>query len=195
MKQLDIIIPVREGDNPEITLKSLSQQTFKDFNIIVSYDTQKNANSARNAGFKLSNSPYILFSDADINWYPDAISILVTKLNIFKNASYAYGAYKLDDELKCNHFFNAASLRQLNYISTMSIIRREAFTGWDEDIHRLQDWALWLDMLNKGLYGIFSGKILFETKSKPGISSPDNPLTWQQAHDIVKAKYGERKCA
>lgn len=194
MKQLDIIIPVGKGDNPQTTLDSLSQQTFKDFNIICSYDTLQSANATRNSGFKLSSAPYILFSDADINWYPDALSILVMKLDIYTRASYVYGAYYLvdgkDRNLRCNRFFNATGLRQLNYISSMSIIRREHFPGWDEDIQRLQDWALWLDMLNKKRYGVFCGKILFETEMRKGISSLDNPLSWQEAHNIVKAKYG-----
>lgn len=195
MKQLDVIIPVREGDNPEITLKSLSQQTFKDFNIIVSFDTQKNANAARNTGFKLSTAPYILFSDADINWYPDAISILVKKLDICKTASYIYGAYYLikdngEKELKCNKFFNAGLLKQINYISTMSVIRREHFPGWDESIKRLMDWDLYLTMLKQSHTGIFSGKILFETKYKTGISSSDNVYTWDDARFDVLKKHG-----
>jgi glycosyltransferase involved in cell wall biosynthesis len=188
MKQLDIIIPVRKGDSPEVTIKSLARQTFKDFNIIISQDAGANANAARNEGFKLSKAPYVLFSDNDIEWYPDAISILVNKLNICKAASYAYGAYYLDKELKCNKFFNIALLKQINYISTMSVIRREHFISFDPEIRRLQDWDLWLGMLAKEYYGVFCGKIIFQTKSKLGcISSSDNTYTWDAARlDVLK---------
>lgn len=189
MSKIDIIIPVRKGDNPDITLKSLKQQTFKDFNIIVSHDTEENANKARNKGFALSTAPYVLFSDADLTWFPDAISILNTKLDIYKNASYIYGAYRLDGQLKCNQFFNSRLLKLTNFISTMSLIRREHFPGWDENIKRLQDWDLYLSMLEQDHYGVFCCKVLFETKCKKGISSPDNPLTWAQAKEIVMKKH------
>jgi glycosyltransferase involved in cell wall biosynthesis len=195
MKQVDIIIPLRRGDIAEVTLKSLAKQTVKDFNIIISHDTNENANAARNKGFALSTAPYILFADADLNISYDAISILIKKLNIYKAASYVYGAYKLDGQLKCNQFYNAGLLKKINFISTFSLIRREHFPGWDENIKRLQDWDLYLTMLEQKHHGVFSCKVLFETNCKPGISSPDNPLTWSMAQEIVMKKHEALCCA
>lgn len=201
-KLVDIIIPVGKGDNPETTLRSLAAQTFTDFNIIVSYDTVGNANAARNQGFKLSTAPYVLFADADLTFFPDAIAILVNRLEIFKKASYAYGAYYLittDDngremrELKCNRYFSGDMLKRISYISANTMFRREHFPGWDEAILRLQDWDLFLTMLKQNFYGIYSTKVLFETKLREGISH-NNSLSWEEARSIVVKKHGEFVC-
>ena len=47
------------------------------------------------------------------------------------------------------------------YIHTTSLIRKKDFPGFDENIKRLQDWDLWLTMLEQGKRGIWIPKYLF----------------------------------
>jgi hypothetical protein len=86
----------------------------------------------------------------------------------------------------------------------MSLIRRSDFpeTGWDESIKKLQDWDLWLTMLEQGHVGLWINKILFRVTPGGTISSwlpaaaykllPFLPAVkkYKAAVKIVKAKHG-----
>jgi glycosyltransferase involved in cell wall biosynthesis len=156
------------------------------------YDCGNGANWARNKGFNGVNTEFVLFSDDDIEWKPDAIERLHKALDSNPNVSYSYGSYMNDDDLISNKPFSAKDLRWGNYISTMSLIRSSDFPGFDEDINRLQDWDLWLTMLRNGNIGVHcGGGIIFTTKSSSyGISSVFNKLTLEEAAIIVKKKHG-----
>jgi glycosyltransferase involved in cell wall biosynthesis len=191
MKPITIVIPVRQGGNPHVTLESLAHQTFQDFDIVVSWDKKGNANSARNRGAALVHSPFVLFSDDDIRWSPGALELMYRVLRDTPQASYAYGPYNMPGiGVQCNRPFDADRLRRTNFISTMSLIRRPDFPGFDETLNRLQDWDLWLTMLERGKVGVYCGpQIIFETEKRNGLTYGSN-LTWEQARAIVAQKHG-----
>ena len=190
VNEISVVIPVREGGSPEITLQSLGRQTFRDFNVVVSWDKAANANSARNRGAELATAPYLLFSDDDIQWEPDALEHLRNALLTHADASYSYGAYAIGGWIQCHREFDAGRLRRANFISTMSLIRRETFPGFDESIERLQDWDLWLTMLERGSVGVYCGKTIFRTEKGHGISYGSGAPPYDDAVAIVKRKHG-----
>lgn len=132
--------------------------------IIVNSD-HGTAPKKRNEGFKLSKQPYVFFCDDDIVMPKGYLKKLYDLLEKNPDKAYAYTGYygivmhPHTHPLK-NNFqipsipFNGERLKQGNYISTMSLIRREAFPGFDESLKRLQDWDLFLTMLEKGQEGI-----------------------------------------
>lgn len=191
--KLTIVIPMRAGGNTDITLNSLKLQTFKDFKMIVVEDiNSKGASWARNEGFKQVDTEYVLFSDDDIDWKPNALAKMVKILDKFPKASYVYGRYKLGDNIWCHQPWWPDLLRHHNYISTMSIIRSKDFPGFDESLTRLQDWDLWLTMLEQGKRGIYCEDLIFETKIKPGITfdkNLDTDTSYVEAERIVKKKH------
>ena len=190
MKKLTIVIPLREGSSPETTLRSLARQTFSDFDIVVVQDEKGNANWARNCGFMSVRTPFVLFSDDDIDWYPDALHCLLETLHRNPQASYSYGAYVMDDgRIQCRQEFVPALLRARNYISTMSLLRTEDFLGFDEELQRLQDWDLWLTLLERGKVGVYCGCIIFATKLRPGITYGGG-IDYDVAERIVRNKHG-----
>ena len=74
--------------------------------------------------------------------------------------------------------FNGQHLRKTNYISTMSVIKTRELIKYagafpfDEKLSRLQDWDLWLTLLNEGCTGVHVPEILFNTQfSMDGISN------------------------
>jgi glycosyltransferase involved in cell wall biosynthesis len=189
MPLLSVVIPVRQSGNAEITLASLQKQTFKDFQIVVSPDKRGNANWARNHGFERCSSRYVLFSDDDIKWEPDALQVLVEALEPCPRASYSYGAYRCGKRINSGQHFNSQELLRKNYISTMSVIRSEHFPGFDESLQRLQDWDLWLTMLEQGHVGVFCGRTVFSTEVRPGITH-NGKISWHEAERIVRVKHG-----
>jgi glycosyltransferase involved in cell wall biosynthesis len=230
-----VIIPCRSTDSPEITLGSLAKQTCRDFSAHVVMDyPHKGAPWARNFGLQQcpKSSPYVLFSDADIRWEPTALEAMTDTLVKAQHdeqyaapasmkqpwmTGYAYGGYYLqeqtmfDDKFKTfrgpigNEPWNYETLLQRNFVSTMSLIRRDALNclgpvPWDERLRRLQDWDVWLGLATQGWRGVWTGDVTFTTKIRPGISfqsehrdehtGDEQGVSYNEACHIVRAKHG-----
>lgn len=189
MKVLTVIIPLRQGGYPETTMRSLSKQTFQDFDVIVSQDEKGNASWARNRGFELAKTEFVLFCDDDINWMADGLETLVTGIRNHPAASYSYGSYWMDGRLYCDQEFDPVILRHRNYISTMSVIRTADFPMFDESLDRLQDWELWVRMMLGGKAGVYCGRLIFKTERRDGITR-NGRVSYEEAEQIVKEKHG-----
>ena len=189
-KQITIVIPCRAGSQPQNTLASLSHQTYRDFDVVISYDRGRGANWARNRGLRLVRTPFVLFSDDDIEWCPTALERLKASLDAHPEASYSYGSYVIPGVgTRSNVRFDPARLRRMNYISTMSLVRTAHFPGFDESIKRLQDWDVWLTMLEKGEKGVHCGSYIFKTHLRRGITFGDR-VSWNHANQTVRRKHG-----
>lgn len=175
------------------TIKSILNQSHKDLEIIVVDDgsndggaeeTEKfngkvktvkglghfGANWARNYGAHLAQGDYLFFCDADIVLRRHALEAMKETLEKNKNASYAYSSFQLGWKIMPSRPFDAGILKKFNYISTMSLIRRADFTGFDESLKRFQDWDLWLAMLEQGKTGVLVPEVLFYAKPGRGMS-------------------------
>lgn len=98
----------------------------------------------------------------------------------------------------CHHYlktcldllpFDREELKKHNYISTMSLIRAEDFSGFDEKIKRLQDWDLWLTMIEQGKTGVYCGKRIFSTKKGTEHKITAGYEDYKKAYDIIKRKH------
>lgn len=206
---ITVVIPVREisirnvanlalpmqqkkeqTDRLEKTIQNIHRQTMGQTVINVISDNFKGANYARNRGFRMVRTPFVLFSDDDIDWVGDAFENLYHTLYTNPQASYSYGWYEMDGKRYCDQPFNADLLRCKNYISTMSLIRTEDFPGFDDKIKRLQDWDLWLTMLEQGHTGVYCEEKIFSTDVRDGITFGQNSLSWDEAERIIKRKHG-----
>jgi hypothetical protein len=189
-RRLAIIIPQRPGDEHVTnTLASLEWSVFTDFYIKIQPDQWGNANAARNAGFAAApKTELVLFSDCDIDWDPDGIGAMVSALDAHPEAAYAFGSYEMGRRLYCTTPFSDRELRKRNLASTMSVIRTDAFPGFDPTIERLQDWDLWLTMLAEGNRGVHCGHQIFTTPYRNGITF-NGPVTYEQAYRKLRQKH------
>jgi hypothetical protein len=186
-KLLQIVIPVREGGNAYTTLRSLGRSRFQDFDVVVVQDRWGNANAARNAG-AAGDSEFLLFSDDDIEWEPRAIGHLIHSLKVTGQAV-AYGQYEMGGKVYCDSPFSLQKLRRHNFISTMSLIRRSVFPGWDQMLQRLQDWDVWLRISQVHPDGfVYLPEIIFRTAVRDGITK-NGKISYQDAERIVKEKH------
>lgn len=188
--KLTVVIPHRMTESPDVTINSIAKGTFQDYKIVVVPDQGKGAQWARNEGFKQVDTELVLFSDNDIQWQTEALQTLVEVLERTPKASYSYGRYKLGNDLWSHEAWNPQLLKQHNYISTMSVIRTKDLPNppFDEKIHRLQDWDLWLTMLEQGKRGVYVEDLIFTTPLKDGISH--NGMDYLDAILTVKKKHG-----
>lgn len=175
MEKITIVIPHRMSEDAKITCDSLKLQTYQDFKIVIVPDQGKGANWARNEGFKQCDTEFVLFSDNDINWTSNALEVMVQTLRHFTRASYAYGRFKIGNNIWGHQMFDPVLLCRANYISTMSLIRSEDFRlsgGFDENLKGYQDWDLWLNLLiNHKKRGVYCNELIFTTEYREGISS------------------------
>jgi len=187
--RLSIIIPVyNHADEIGPCLESIFKQTYQDFEIIVVNDgstdnfnqaiqkykdkiiliNQENrgANAARSRGYEKSTGEFLLFCDADIIMGPDMLDAMVQSLDNRPEASYVYSSFKFGWKTFKLWPFDPDKLKLMNYIHTTSMIRRNDFPGFDENIKRLQDWDLWLTMLEQGKKGWWIDEVLFTVKPR-----------------------------
>jgi glycosyltransferase involved in cell wall biosynthesis len=144
---------------------------------IIINDNDGSAPKKRNDGFLKSTQPYVFFCDDDIILPKNILSKMYDELkkNSYRSDAkicYAYCGYhgivlhpnthpmKGNFEIPSKPF-DPRALRQANYISTMSLIDRQVFPMFDESLKRLQDWDIFLTMLNDGVQGIFIPDIRF----------------------------------
>jgi len=162
------------------------------------------APAARNRGFQEAKGEYIFFCDADAILHPQALEILLAYLEANPSVSYAYSSFMWGKKLFKLSDFDPNKLRRMPYIHTMSLIRRVDYPlgGWDESIKKLQDWDLWLTMLEEGKVGVYVPQILFTVTPGGTISSWLPALAYKyfpflgavkkynKAVKIIKEKHG-----
>jgi len=120
----------------------------------------RGAQVARNRGWRASRGDLLLFCDADVRMQPDMLEKMSAALAAHPEASYAYGAFRFGWKTFGGIPFSADRLREYNFIHTSSLVRAKDFPGFDESIKRLQDWDVWLTMLEAGKTGILVPEIL-----------------------------------
>jgi glycosyltransferase involved in cell wall biosynthesis len=196
--KISIIIPFyNRTAELVLCLDSIKNQTFKDYEVIIindgstdirneevhknivqiipnvkyCYQENKGAPTARNNGFKKSTGKYIIFCDADITMEPDMLEKMNSVLDENKNISYAYSSFKFGWKTFKLWEFSSEKLREMPYIHTTSLIRREHFPSFDESLKRLQDWDLWLTMLKQEYKGKWINQVLFSVKRSGSIST------------------------
>ncbi|MEY4744187.1 MAG: hypothetical protein RL272_132 [Candidatus Parcubacteria bacterium] len=191
---ISVIIPsYQHAAEIPLCLESILAQSFTDYEVIVvndgstdgtrealapflariDYVEQENrgGNAARNRGFREARGDFLLFCDADVIMRRDMLETMLAALREHPEASYVYSSFKFGWKKFRLWPFDAAKLRKMNYIHTTSLIRREHFPGFDEKIKRLQDWDLWLTMLEQGRVGRWIPDYLFQClPHKGGIS-------------------------
>jgi glycosyltransferase involved in cell wall biosynthesis len=229
---ISIIIPLyNQAKKLDECLASILKQTYENYEIIVVNDrstdklswvmqkykhlfgikiefmhNQENhgAPYTRNKGFRRSRGEFILFCDADAVLHREALEMMLETLKEHTEASYAYSNFKWGHKLFKLWPFDADKLKQMPYIHTIALMRREHFprSGWDESLKKLQDWDLWLTMLDEGHVGIWIDLILFNIKPG-GVYSEWVPSffyklfpflpkvkKYNRAVEIVKKKHG-----
>lgn len=160
----------------------------------------------RNRGFKIYRDYYnrddqpefVIFVDGDVTFNPGAFAVMKKALDESdETVAYAYGHYSRRGALTgCFRAcpFNDVRLRQHNFISTMSLIRFNVLVEatplpFIENELRLQDWSLWLRLLNAGYTGVMVNEVLFSAYYPSSGVSVRDPLDYQKWREIIAKKY------
>ena len=139
---------------------------------IIINDNDGLAPKKRNDGFKKSTQPYLFFCDDDILLPSNYIFKLHKVLEKNPDVGFAYTGYDgivLHPEshpMRGNFKipaveYNPQALKYGNYISTMTLVRRDIFPMFDESLKRLQDWDIWLTLAALGHKGVLVPDLTF----------------------------------
>jgi glycosyltransferase involved in cell wall biosynthesis len=153
------------NDRSTDRLSKVIKQAKKDFGYKIEFmhnQTNHGAPYTRNKGARRARGEFLLFCDADIILNRDMLTTMLSTLSQAPKASYAYSSFKFGRKTFKLFPFDREKLKKMPYIHTTSLLRKEHFPGFDEKITRLQDWDLWLTMLELGHTGIWIDKILFK---------------------------------
>ena len=193
---VSIIIPAfNHKDVLEACLKSIEAQTYSNLEIIVVDDgstdgteaafatrasscsyrfvrqENRGAPAARNAGARMANGPFLIFVDADVTLREDAIEWMMKTLEEHPAASFVYSSFRFGGKRFRVGPFDPDALRRGPLIHTTSLIRKDAFPGFDELLKKFQDWDLWLTIIEKGGTGVWIPEELFQVSTRrDGIS-------------------------
>lgn len=230
---ISVVIPTyQHADTIAGCLESVLAQSYDHFEIIVVDDgstdntqevlrayrgrvnvvTQKNAgsNPARNRGLEEAKGEFVIFLDADVIMKPEMLKRMVDVLRENPEVSFVYSAFTFGWKLFRGIPFDAKKLRARNFIHTTTLVRRLHFPGFDPNIRRLQDWDVWLTMVEQGRSGKLISDALFHVQidGESRIGSqwlpsfvykiPWHRLPWQphairrynEAKAVISAKHG-----
>ncbi len=183
---ISVIVPLSKNRRSFFENMVLPLIEANGVNEIIINDDEGSAPKKRNAGFKKSTQPFIFFCDDDILLPADYISSLFDALIKNIDVAFTYTGYHgivLHPETHPMHGnfqipavdFNINILKRGNYISTMSLLRREVFPGFDENLKRLQDWDMWLTIVERGGKGLLvSNQTFYAYYLDNGITSNNN---------------------
>jgi glycosyltransferase involved in cell wall biosynthesis len=161
---ISVIIPLSKNREDFFYNMVLPMLESNEVNEIIINDNDGKAPKKRNDGFKKATQPYVFFCDDDIILPMNYLESLYNELDKNSEIGFTYTGYKgivMYPETHPMHGnfeipsieFSEDALKYGNYISTMSLLRRNLFNGFDETLNRLQDWDLWLSLVEKGIKG------------------------------------------
>lgn len=185
-KTLDSIISQLYNHTQIIIVDDNSKDAALSQKLALSYNAtfiqnQKNMGApfSRNTGFQIALGEFLFFCDSDI----------ILDKSIFIKMIQAMHTNPLVDWIYCNYFlgkkqlrfqeFDPSQLNKINFCSTMSLIRKTVFPGFTEHLKRLQDWDLFLKLMENGSQGKWLDEYLFYAEDRKGITH--TTISWDQA--------------
>lgn len=229
MIRMSFVVPVYKPkpDVFERHVKSLRDQALKDFEVIWVLDgpspearaaiskyaktithyvyeiDHSGAQAARNHGGSRAMGDFLCFLDSDCVIEPGTSQMWVEQFDKHPEVGFIYSGYKFFGEKYAidSEPFDPWTLRVRNYISGCFPMRRDLYPGWTDGLKSLQDWDMWLSLLEKAeslgwdinKIGMFVRGYAFATAMPDPESISGQGCTrevWLERVDAVKSRHG-----
>jgi glycosyltransferase involved in cell wall biosynthesis len=185
-KEIIVVLDGKDDDAERIV------KMFPDIKLLSTGDTNKGAPYARNLGAKEATGDYLLFLDADMRIYPGTLRAWAEAFDEHPECDFVYAGYKfINVSAFPSEEFDPYFLKINNYIDGNFPMKREIFPQWDESLKSLQDWDMWLTIVEKGHKGHFIPRKYFFEKEypKPGSISAMGSEHYLERREIVMKKH------
>lgn len=195
---ISVVIPHRKEREEWFQKYCLPQVWENNPAEVIIEDWDGGACEKRNIGATKATQPYLMFVDDDSFLYEFALVEMMRALEATPAATFAYCdarhvmypgiPYPNGHGVRKAMPWDLDSLKRGNYVETMSLMRREAFPGFDSGIKRFQDWDLWLTLSSKGCKGVYIPQTLFELHHFDlGISAS---VPFEESLQAIRIKHG-----
>lgn len=167
---ITIIVPrleSRDGFYKNFCLDSIIANRPRE---ILEVSGEGGASAKRNYGLKHAGQDLVFFCDDDVVLAKNCLQTLFRALAPRYRFAYCdnlgicvhpEGHPNGGVFVQRGHEFQAERFYEKNYASTMSLVRKFDFPGFDESLPRFHDWDVWLTMIKEGARGIYVPEVLF----------------------------------
>lgn len=138
-------------DGPSAEARKIIAKTMKETTHEIHEIEHGGAQKARNYGGSRATGDYLCFFDHDCVIEPGTSQMWVEQFEKHPEVGFIYSGYKFFGEKYeiAGEPFDPWTLRIRNYISGCFPMRRDLYPGWTEGLKSLQDWDMWLSLLEK----------------------------------------------
>jgi glycosyltransferase involved in cell wall biosynthesis len=195
--KITVVVPCHDlGQYLEEAVESVRAQTLQDLEIIVVDDgstdpltrevlqrlagvevlltNHRGPSAARNAGIRAARGEYICSVDADDRLEPDWLERAAAVLDADPDVTFvSHWIRTFGDEeweqtpQRCD----LLTLLDRNTLGCAALVRRQALLDadlFDEEMHRFEDWDLWLRLVERGHRGVIIPRVLYHYRRRPG---------------------------
>ncbi len=200
---ISVIVPhiySREKFFTEQCLPSILKNRPREIIVLPNDGSLGSPAAARNDGINSASQQYVMLVDDDTILYPNALETLLVALeNQSAGVGFAYCDFKVrvhpgvvsnfrDGWTVKARDWDFPSFMKANYVSNMSLIKKEAEPLCDESLKRLIDWDMFIAMASAGWKGAHCPEVLFEAHQID--KSVSMAVTDDEAIKALRAKWG-----
>ncbi len=155
--------------------------------------------AARNLGIRQTRAPYLCSVDADDILRPEYFEKAAAALDSNPQAGFVSCFYALIDEAEGAYRYTRPRLPEMlarNEAVGVSVFRREAWLeagGYCEALPAMQDWDLWISILEKGWQGLVLPEVLFDYRIRAGsmYSETKKPANYARNTAMIVSRHRE----
>ncbi len=153
--------------------------------------------AARNLGIRETRAPYVCCLDADDRLRPSYLEEAVAALEANARAGFVTCHYELFDGGGGRYCYPKPRLPRMlarNEAVVASVFRREAWVaagGYCESLPAMQDWDLWISILEKGWEGELLPEVLFDYRIRAGsmYSETRKPENYSRILAMIRSRH------
>lgn len=155
--------------------------------------------AARNLGIRQTRAPYLCSVDADDILRPAYFEKAAGALDANPRAGFVSCFYALFDEAEGAYRYTRPRLPEMlarNEAVGVSVFRRQAWLeagGYCETLPAMQDWDLWISILEKGWQGLVLPEVLFDYRIRAGsmYSETKKPANYARNTAMIVSRHRE----
>lgn len=161
------VVVVDDGSTDEATAHVLSRAEKRPRVEVIRHAANRGVAAARNTGVETATTRYVFLLDADDRLLAGALSRLADALDLAPDAAAAWGSYRFfggrTSEVEVPEW-DPWLVTYNNYWPGVAMLRKSAYLdlGGQAGRSRYEDWDLWMQLAERGGYGIVVRDLVFE---------------------------------
>jgi hypothetical protein len=138
-------------DGPSAEARKVIAKTMKACDFSVYEIEHAGANAARNYGGDKATGDFLCFFDSDCVIEPSTSTMWVDQFDKHPEVGFIYSGYKFFGEKYAieGQPWDPWALKIRNFVSGCFPMRRSLYPRWTEGLKSLQDWDMWLSLVEK----------------------------------------------